>query len=187
MNNAQFSISSADITAAKSLVDTYIVILKTRSTLNEVIEEAGVDYTYGELRSMISASAVDSTEIFKISVISEDPKEAELLANTIARVLPYKIADIVDGSSVRIVDYAVMPSAKDSPNVTRYTALGFMAGLLLACGVIVIREILDTQIHSEEYLIQTYGLPVLAVVPALGSNPKGSGYYGDYAKKEEGK
>ncbi|MCD7792822.1 MAG: Wzz/FepE/Etk N-terminal domain-containing protein, partial [Oscillospiraceae bacterium] len=78
------SISSGDLTASKSLVDTYIVILGTRNMLEDVIEQSGVDYTYEELSKMIEADAVNSTEIFEVTVTSTDPEEATLLANTIA-------------------------------------------------------------------------------------------------------
>ena len=101
------SVSLADLSASKGLVDTYIVILKTRLTLNEVIERANLDYTYGQLSSMVSASAVNDTEIFRITVTGPDPVEATEIANTIADVLPDKINDILDGSSARLVDFAV--------------------------------------------------------------------------------
>ena len=58
------SISLTDLNAAQSLVDTYIVILKSRPTLEDVIEKANVSYTYEQLESMISASSVDGTEGF---------------------------------------------------------------------------------------------------------------------------
>ena len=92
IGDASVSISSADITAAKSLVDSYIVILNTRTTLNDVIDYSGVSRTYGELKSMISASSVNSTEIFQVAVMSPDPKEAEQIANAIAYILPVSVA-----------------------------------------------------------------------------------------------
>ena len=67
VNNRGFSldpsidISSGDISTSKSLVNSYIVILNTRGTLNDVIDAAGSNRTYGELRSMISASAVNKS------------------------------------------------------------------------------------------------------------------------------
>ena len=45
MGDTKLSISSGDLTAAKSLVDTYSIILKTRSTLEDVIEQADLPYT----------------------------------------------------------------------------------------------------------------------------------------------
>ncbi|MDO5392459.1 MAG: Wzz/FepE/Etk N-terminal domain-containing protein [Eubacteriales bacterium] len=185
-----FAISPGELAAAQSLVDSYVVILKSRNTLNEVIERADLSYTYEQMCSMVSASAVNETEIFSVSVLNPDPQEAELIANTIAEVLPEKIADIVDGSSVRVVDYAVVPSRRISPNVTKYTEMGMLLGIFVSCAIIVICSLLDTTITSEEYLTQNYEIPVLAVIPDLSSH-KGRkyGYYKSqpYQKPKEGK
>ena len=175
------SVSLADLTASQTLVDTYIVILKTRLTLNDVIEQAELNYTYEDLRDMISASPVDSTEIFEITVTSPYPAEAEKIANTIVKVLPEKISEIMDGSSVRTVDFAVRPTTKSSPSITKNVALGLIVGMILSCSVIVLLELLDEQIRDEEYLTQTYELPVLAAVPDLLKSGEASKYgYGSY-------
>lgn len=178
VGSTSFSISPSELTAAQNLVDTYIVILKTRAVLNEVIDKAGLDYSYAQLKSMITAAPVNQTEVFRINITSPDPHEAERIANTIAEVLPDKIADIVDGSSVRIVDYAVVPSVRSSPSVTRYTALGLLLGVVVSCFAIVALELSDTTIRSEEYLMQNYDFPVLAVIPELTAHKSGKyGYY----------
>ncbi len=186
LGSTSFSISSSELTAAQSLVDTYIVILESRTTLNEVIKEAGLAYSYKELKEMISSEAVNSTEVFNIKVTNDNPREAERIANSIARILPNKIANVVDGSSVRIVDHAVVPEQKVSPNITMYTAIGFLLGIIIACAIIVLKTLLDTQIHNEDYLMQTYDLPVLAVIPDLFCTGHKSGYYA-YEATEEAK
>lgn len=177
LGNTSFSISSGELSAAQSLVDTYIVILKSRLTLNAVIEHAQLDYTCEELESMICASAVNGTEIFEIVVTSEDPDESERIANTIAQLLPQKISDIVEGSSVKIVDYAVVPAYPVSPSVTRYTAVGFLTGGMLCVVVVALMEIFSSSIRSEDYLLQNYDLPVLAIVPVLNAQSKGEYRY----------
>lgn len=189
VGSTKVNISAADLTAAQSLVDTYIVILKSRTTLEEIIEETGVNYTYEELKDMISSGAVNNTEIFNVDVTGPDPEETELIANTIAKVLPKQIASIVDGSSVRIVDHAVVPTRKSSPSLTKNTAMGMILGFVLSCGIIVVMELFDTLIKDEEYLIQTYDLPLLAVIPDLQGGGSGNGYYGNgyYGKGYYGK
>lgn len=177
VGSTKLSISAAELSAAQSLVETYIVILNTRTTLNDVVEQTGVSYTYEQLRKMISAESVNGTEIFSITVTSPDPKEAELLANTIAQVLPEKIASIVEGSSARIVDYAVEPVKKASPSLTKSTLIGFMLGFVVSCGLVVVLELMDDLIHDSDYLIQTYEIPVLAVIPDLLSNHSSNEYY----------
>lgn len=167
LGDAKVSISQGDLSVAKSLVDTYIVILNSRSTLNEVIEESGVGYSYDQMRNMISCASVNDTEIFYVEVTNPDPKEAELIANTIGQILPTKIASVVEGSSVRIVDYAVEPAYPSSPNLSKNVMLGVLMGIVLAGGIIVILELRDDKIHNSDYLIQNYEIPVLAVIPEL--------------------
>ena len=128
---------------------------------------------------MISASAVNSTEVLEIVVTDTDPQEAEKIANTVVNILPDKITEIVVGSDVRIVDYAVVPASRSSPNYTKNTAIGILVGIALSAGFIIITTILDDEIHSEDYLTQAYpDIPLLAVIPDMTSNKQRSGYYG---------
>lgn len=178
VGSASISISSGDLALAKSLVSTYLVILQTKSTLNDVIDRADLPYSYGQLRGMISASSVNSTEVFEVTVTSHDPAEAALIANTIAEVLPEKVTEIIDNTSVRVVDYAEPAGGKSSPNITRYTFIGVLVGLLLSCGVIVLLELRDDQIHDESFLLQTFeDVPILAAIPDL-SVPDSDAYRG---------
>lgn len=191
VNNSSFSVGStsismSDLSTSSTLVNTYTVILNTRFTMNEVIRQADLDYSYEQLCGMVSASAVDSTGVMQVTVTSTDPQEAEKIANTICEILPDRIAEIVEGSSGRIVDYAVAPSAKASPSVSSYAAKGLLLGLVLSCGLIILLELLDEKIRDEDYLLETYDLPVLTVVPDLVHKSKASkGYYGYGAAEGE--
>lgn len=188
VGDASFSLTSSDITAAKSLVDTYIVILKSRACLNDVIDYSEADLSYGELKSMISAAAVNSTEIFEVVVTSPDPAEAEKLANAIAHILPKRISTIVEGTSASVVDYAVIASRPSSPSNTKNTFLGMIVGLLISVGIIVIREILDITIKTEDDITHCCDYPILAAVPDMMENTKGGYYsYGGGVKESSGK
>lgn len=180
LGTTSFSISNTSLTAAQRLVDTYVVILKSRRSLNAVIEEAGLDYTYEQLSAMVTASAVEETEVFQVVVTSKNAAEAELIANTIAAVLPEKISDIVAGSDVRIVDYAVIPSHRSSPSYTRTTVLGVLVGGVLAAAVVILSHLMDENIRSEDYLTQNFpDIPLLAVIPDMNPNRQHTGgYYG---------
>ena len=138
-------------------------------------------YKVEELEKMKNASAVQGTGIFRVTVESGSPTEAELIANTIARVLPDRIADIVDGSSVRVVDYAIVPAHRSSPSYTKNTAIGVLIGVVLVAGIICLREIMtsgeDVIIHSTDDLAELFPeIPVLAVVPDMRVTSK-KGYY----------
>ena len=181
LGDVDFSISSSDISASKSLVKTYIVILTARETLNDVIDYAGVDRTYAEVQRMISAEAVDATEVFSITVTSEDPVEAEKIADAIAYILPKRISNIIQGTSAVVVDSAVLPVSASSPNYTKNTMIGFVVGLVLMAAIIVVKELLDNTIRTEEDIAQTNNHPILTSVPDMAEPTKG-GYYG-YGQK----
>jgi len=173
LGEASLSISSADISASRGLVKTYIVILNTREALNDVIDYAGVNLNYGQLKSMISAEAVDSTEIFKVVVTSPDPSEAEKIADAITYILPKRISSIIEGTSAKIVDSAVLPSAPSSPNYTKNTMLGFAIGLVLMAALVVLRELLDITLRNEDDISKVCAHPILASVPDMHSSTRG--------------
>ena len=176
LGEASVSINSGDISASRSLVKSYIVILETRQSLNDVIDYAGVDRTYEELKGMIDAAAVNSTEIFEVVVTSTDPVEAEQIADAIAHILPKRISSIIEGTSAKIVDYAVIASRPSSPNYMRNAMLGFAGGFIVMAAFFIIREITDITIRSEEDIARSCKEPVLAAVPDMLAHGKG-GYY----------
>lgn len=191
VNNSSISLgggaltfSTGELSAAKSLVDMYAVILKTRTTLNTVIQRSGVDYTYEEISKMVSAASENGTQIFSITVKSSDPQEAALIANTVTEVLPNKISDTVEGSRVNVVDRAVVPRHRVSPSYTKWTAIAGLLGLVVCCGVVLLVDMMDDIIRDEEYLTQNYNLPILGSIPDLMSRQDEQSIYGN---AEEGK
>ena len=178
LGDASLSISSGDLTTSRSLVDSYIVILNTRETLIDVIDYSGVSRSYGEVRNMLTAASVNETEIFQVTVTSPDPQEAERIANAIAYILPKRIGTIIDGTSARVAEAAVVPSSPSSPSYPKNTVVGFLLGFVLSVGVIALREIFDTTIRVEEDITQSCKHPILAAVPDMAAPGKGGSYYG---------
>ena len=87
-------------------------------------------------------------------------------------VLPERISEIVENSSVRIVDYAIINDEPVSPSYVKNVAIGGLAGAVLAVGLIFLQFVLDNKIHSEEYLVEHYKYPILAVIPDLNTSSK---------------
>lgn len=180
LGNTSFSISSSDILASRSLVNTYSEILNNRTTLERVIEKAEVSYTYEDLSEMIVSKPSNDTEIMVVTVTSKNPYEASEIANCIAEVLPTRISEIIEGASMEVVDSAIPILDKVAPSITRYTILGLVIGVFLSAVAIIVLSMLDDTIHDEDYIIKTYNYPILARVPNLLNNS--SSKYGYYYK-----
>lgn len=177
--NSEVNISASDLTASQSLVRTYGEILHSRTTLEQVIEEAKLEYTWKELSDMIEYAPSNNTEVMRVTVTTHNPYESSDIANTIANVLPERIADIIDGSTVKPVDSAVPELDKVGPSVTKFTIVGFILGVFLAGLVLFVAALRDDTIHDSDYVLKTYDCPILGKVPNLvysGNRPYG-GYY----------
>lgn len=183
IGNTSVSITSSEITAAKSLVNTYSEILNNRTTLERVIEKSGVSYTYEELKGMIKSAPANDTEIMRVTVTTTDAYDSAKIANCIAEVLPIRISEIIDGATMEVVDSAVPNLEKVDPDITRYTVVGVVLGVLFAILGIIVIALLDDTIHTEEFVLSNYELPILAKVPDLLNMPsKKYGYR--YEKKK---
>ena len=175
-------LSYNDITTARSLVDTYVVILTSRSTLERVGEEASVDYTSEELKNMIYISIQDETEIFSVNVTHPDPYLAARIANTIAKVFPEEINKIIVSSNAKVIDEATIPTTQSSPNNKRNSAIGLILGIVLGVAVVLVYEFFNDKIKSEEWIEKNFGeeIPLLAIIPDL--NDQSIYNYGIYRK-----
>ena len=159
------AITSNDLTVATKLVNTYINIIKSDRVLEKVVAEVGSNVNLGSLRKMISAESLNNTEMFKVTVTSEEPKLSADLANAIANVAPAEISQIIQGSSAEIVDHAKVPTTRSSPNYSISGVLGFVIGALLAVSVIILAHALDVRVKSEEDLADICSVPVLGTIP----------------------
>lgn len=180
-------IQAGQLTAAYYLSEAYMVILEGKPILNEVLKVTDLQdkYTTAQLSGMVTAKAINETEIFEVTVTSEDSEEAATIANAFAEVLPKKLPDVVEGSDVRLVDYAVESKQIVSPEYKKIMIIGALGGALLALVALLLREFLDDAIDSEEYLTAIYSeYPLLAVIPDA-KEPKGKNYrkYKNYYKR----
>jgi len=177
------SLSSSDLSTSRNLVDSYMVILNTKETILDVIACTQSDLSYEDIKDMIEASAVNETEIFEVTITSPDPNEALELADAISEILPQRISTIIDGTSAKVVETAVLPVVPSSPNYPMNTVIGVLFGFTLIAAIIVLREIFDVTIRDEEDVNQCCKHPILASVPDMTAPSKGGSYY---EKKKKG-
>ncbi|MBP3683452.1 MAG: polysaccharide biosynthesis tyrosine autokinase [Oscillospiraceae bacterium] len=161
------SMSSGDLTTSRGLVKSYIVILNTRETLAEVIGYAGAGRKVSELSDMIRAEPVNDTELFRVTVTSPDPQEAKKIADAVAHILPGRIGAIIEGTSAKVADKAVLPDEPSSPSYARYALVGCIFGFLLSAGILILRDLFDNGIRTEADIAQLCDYPVLALVPGM--------------------
>ena len=178
------SISSGSLSTAQKLVDTYVNMIESDTVLEKVADTSGKNISANQIRKIMSAEQVDSTEIFKVYITHADPEFAADVANSIAEVAPDAIEEFVVGSSAKIIDYAKVPVNPSSPNTSRNCILGALVGCVFAVLIITIQFLLDVRIKTEEDLAMLFDIPVLGQIPSFeevsAQKKRGYGYASKY-------
>lgn len=165
--SATAAITQNDININRNLVDTYAQIVKSRRVLDQVINELKLDETYEELHNKITVTAVNNTEIIKISVNDRDAKKAMNVANVTASYFTDEVADLYNMNNVNILDKAIQSDNPYNINVMKQIIIYFMIGFVLAAGILFVIFYFDRTIKSVEQVEQKIKLPILGSVQEL--------------------
>ncbi|WP_026506642.1 polysaccharide biosynthesis tyrosine autokinase [Butyrivibrio sp. MC2013] len=166
INDTSVNISSSDVNAAKNLIDSYMMVLKSDSVLNTIIDNLELNMSSRQLNGMISSRAVEGTAVFYVYVTDLNPYEAMEIANGIAEVAPEAITRIVKSGGIEVIDNAVLPTAPyQSVSMIKYTLLGAvgLGGLILV--IFLISGLLDPTIRRKYEVTNTFNIPILGDVP----------------------
>ena len=158
--------STSVITASQKSVLTCIEVLKSTSVISEVAKQSGLGYTSGQIKSMLSMSAANDTEVLEVKVTCENPEHAKKIVDTLMTVATTELKDIVGIPTIKIIEEGTLSRSPVSPNVTMQTMIGAFIGGLLAAAVIVIIALQDKRIKSEEDL-KGFEIPVIGVIPDI--------------------
>jgi capsular polysaccharide biosynthesis protein len=116
----------------------------------------------------LSAEQVSNTPFIKVKYTAPSPGEAQLVANTVAEVLPDQISDM-DVSSGTITttvwERATVPSDPVSPSPLRNGFVALVLGLMFGVGLAFLLEYLDESWRSPQEVEQVAGVPTYAIIP----------------------
>lgn len=143
----------------------YTILITSRPVVEEVIENLGLNMNYNQLVGRISISNPEDTRILYISVTLNDAKQAKVVADELGKVSARFIAEQMDITAPKIVEEGVIPTGPSGPNLMKNTAIGFLIGALLVCIIVVVSELLNDTIQTEEDIEKYLDIPTFAVVP----------------------
>jgi len=171
ITDSGLNLNSSEITSAKNLLDSYMLILSSDKFLNQVVERMGADgvnYSSDALKNQISSAAVKNTAVFKVYVFDSDPYMAQKIANTIGELAPDAIIDIVKSGGIEILDSAALPTSPfQSTSVVKYAVLSGAAGFALAFLIAMLKGLLNTTIRRKYEVEDMFNIPIVATIPSI--------------------
>lgn len=152
----------------QQIVQSFVEVTTTPRVLQPVIDDLGLEQTPAELAEGITVSVQSDTVLMNITVADESAPQAADIANAVTQNLISVVGEITpeasdDASpiSVEILQDAVVPQSPVQPQVPLNLVLGFLVGLVLGVGLVVVREVLDTRIRGEQDLASVTDAPML--------------------------
>lgn len=159
-------ISISDLQLSAALTEDYAKIIKSRTTLNKVIEELGLDLDYKALGKLVSVSNPDSTHIVEITVTCSDPELCRDIANALVDIGVNQIYQVIGSSMPTVIDFSAAESVEEiTDSLASWLVKGGLLGAVLVCAILVLRSLLDTTLKTEEDIEKYLGLPVLTSIP----------------------
>lgn len=160
------TITSTDLTMNAKLVSTYSEIVKKNVILGQVASNLNIsDEKIEDLKNNISVKALSDTEIIEITVKDVDPNFTTEVANEIAKVFSEKIVEIYNISNIYLLDRAETPTAPSNINHIKDITIFAFIGLVISAVYVLIGNMLDNTIKTEEDIEKLTGLVVLTAIP----------------------
>lgn len=160
------AITQADVTLNSKLVATYGELIKTDNILQTVVDNINnPEITIDSIKNNVAVEAVSDTELLEISVTNADPNYAATIANEIAKVFCEKVVEIYNISNTYILDRAVPNETPYNINHTKDIIIFAFIGIVIAGVYVLVANMLDNTIKTEQDIEKITGLMVLTVIP----------------------
>lgn len=160
------AITSTDLTMNSKLVSTYSELIKRNAVFGQVASNLNIsDEEAEKIKNNISVNSAKDTEIIEIKVTNEDPNKAADVANEIAKVFSEKIVEIYNISNIYLLDRAVAPENPSNVNHIKDIVIFAFIGLVISAAYVLVANMLDNTIKTEEDIEKLTGLVVLTAIP----------------------
>jgi capsular polysaccharide biosynthesis protein len=170
------------------MINTYKQIIQSPAILDLVVEELNLQQTTDTLKSKITVSSEQNSQVFNLTVEDEDPAQAVKLANTISETFSTEVTGLMNVDNVKILSPAVL---KDNPSPIKpkpllNIAIALVVGLMAGVGIAFLLEYLDNTIKTEEDIQNILGLPVLGAIPKISVDDEKAPFSKKAASKRTG-
>ena len=154
----------------------YQDIITSRAVLAPAAEACNAEYA--KVVQGVTTAVSEKAPVVTVIVETESPKLSLAIAQQIAELAPSKVAEVVDGSSMRIIDEPVALRNPSSPNILRNTLIGFAAGLILSVLAVVLGDIIYDDVQNAADIERRYNVPVIGQIPDMFQAERTGDRYG---------
>ena len=163
------NLGAADVSDLQELALTVAKAVPTTPIAETVVERLNLqEGSAGEVIRNVSAEPDPGTMFVNVSYSDTDPERAQLIANTIGKVLSEKISVVSVGANAitaTVWEPATLPETPVSPDPIRNSIIALVLGSLLGVTLAFVLENVSHSWNSRDEVEEVSGVPTLGVVP----------------------
>ncbi|ACV64003.1 lipopolysaccharide biosynthesis protein [Desulfofarcimen acetoxidans DSM 771] len=158
-----------DIMLSTELAKTYSKIAVSRTVAEKVLQVEKLDITPDQFIGKVSVQPVKESQLINITVVDPNPNTAAHLANITSRVFVEIIVDIMElnTNGAKVIDIAIPSNSPIKPNEKLNILIAGLLSLMIAIGILLLREFIDQTVKSNEDIERYFGLPVYGNIPKI--------------------
>lgn len=161
----------------QNIVQSYALLTTTPYVLQPVIDKVGLDESASALAQRVSVVTPLNTVVIQLSVTDSSPARAQQIAaattDSLIAAVEQLSPRVGTEPAVRLetISPATLPQSFVSPNSKLYAMIGALAGLVVAVGIALMRQLLRSRPSNADDVRELTDLPVLGEVPQLPPGP----------------
>jgi len=157
---------ATDFNKASTVAGDVSALAKSKKVTTEAAKKAGLSSLDGYTSNVTAGSSSSgSARVLNLSVSGSNPETAALIANALASQLTEVADTFMNMGGMNVIDAATPPSAPSGPNRLKYVLIALGAGVIAALMIILVLDMLNQSVRSEDDAEKEFGLPVLGKVP----------------------
>ncbi len=157
---------SEDWQSSRELVNTYNTLLTSPAIIEPAVQELNTSRTEEDIQRQLTVTTENESQIATVSVRDADPEAAVAIVNTVTETFEQKVPSIMNVDNVSILSKAELKDVSQpvSPQPLLHLAVALFGGALGGLGLILLLEVMNNKIKTEEELEAVLGLPILGSV-----------------------
>lgn len=165
LSSRDSAVNLSDLQIGSYLTADYQYVFQTWEVNQQVIENLNLPYSVKQLKSRLTVENPSNTRLLFVTVASEDPQEAALIANEYADVASNYISEMMLTDEPSVLSRALEPLEPVSPRKALTVLVAGMAAVVAMAVLLGIIFICDNKIKTGDDLEKFFGIEPLAVIP----------------------
>lgn len=153
----------SDLTVGQLLSNDVASIAKSAEVKSAVANSLGTSLSSYDVKVDNSTT----TRVITLSVTGPDPQAAANIANAYVQNISSTAQSVMDVQAVNVINAASAPTSPSGPKRPLYTLVALLVGLFLTVAIVVIADMVNTKVRSDEDVEELLGIPVVGHFPDI--------------------